>query len=232
MVFIIAEIGVNWDGSLELARDMMMHAKNAGCNAVKFQAYTDEMVKGHPEHIRLSKCAITKSNAEEIDRLAKSVGIEWFCTPMYKEAVDFLEPFVKRFKIRELDGRPLLDNKTSELLDRVFRTEKEIIVSSQKSPKDSKYFKHHKIKWLYVVPKYPAQLTDLDFKNIKDFDGYSNHCPEIIAPLTAAILGSRVVEVHITSDRSKDFVDNNVSFDYSELSELTKLIRHSEKINI
>ncbi len=230
MVFIVAEIGVNWDGNLELAKDMMIHAKKTGCNAVKFQAYTEEMIRNHPEHGRLAKCSITKSNVQDVDNLSKSVGIEWFCTPMYKEAVNFLEPFVKRFKIRELDGRPLLDNKTSDLLERVLITDKEIIVSSQRSPLGTKYFKHPHIKWLYVVPKYPCQLSDLNFKNIKDFDGYSNHCLHFLAPLTAVILGATIVEIHVTSDKTKSFIDNAVSFDYTELESLAKLVRLSEKI--
>jgi sialic acid synthase SpsE len=232
MVFIVAEIGVNWDGNYELVKDMMTNAKRAGCNAVKFQAYTEDMVKSHPEHNRLVKSSITKFNVEEINKLSKSIGIEWFCTPMYVEAVDFLEPFIQKFKIRELDGRPLLNDQTSDLLERVLRTDKEIIVSSQQSPYGTKYSKHPKIKWLYVVPKYPCQLTDLDFRKINEFDGYSNHCPEIIAPLTAVILGSKIIEVHITSDKSKNFVDNNVSFNYGEISDLIKLIGLSEKITM
>ena len=232
MVFVIAEIGVNWDGDLELAKQLMENAKKIGCNAVKFQAYLEDMVKDHPEHSRLIKSSISMTNIESINELAKSVGIEWFCTPMYPEAVDMLDPFIKKFKIREFDGRPLLENKTTKLFDRVLKTNKEVIISSQKSPKNTKYFGHPKMKWLYVVPKYPCQLTDLDFRKINEFDGYSNHSPEIIAPLTAAILGSKIIEVHITSDKSKDFVDNSVSFNYKELTELMKFITLSEKITL
>ena len=58
MVFIIAEIGVNWDGDFELARVLMENAKNAGCNAVKFQAFNEKIVKDHPAAKRLIKSAI------------------------------------------------------------------------------------------------------------------------------------------------------------------------------
>ena len=225
MVFVVAEIGVNWEGDFELARQMMINAKNAGCNAVKFQAYSEDMVKEHLGCSRLMNSTITKNNIETINGLAKSVGIEWFCTPMYPEAVDMLEPFVKRFKIRVYDGKPLLENKTTELFERILKTGKEIIISSQISPRNTKYFEHSKIKWLYCIPKYPCSLSDLDFRSIKDFDGFSNHCPHIIAPLTAAILGAKIIEVHITSDKSQNFIDNNVSFDYQELNELVKQIR-------
>lgn len=230
MIFIVAEIGVNWDGDFNLAKDMIEKAKEAGCDAVKFQAFNEKLIENHPEHARLIKSAITKHNIETINELAQSVNIEWFCTPMYPEAVDFLDPVVKRYKIRESDGRPLLNNQSSNLLDRVLSTNKEIIVSCQKSPKDCTQYNNPKLKWLYCVPKYPCELSDLDFRNIKEYDGFSNHSPKIIAPITAAILGTQIIEVHITSDNSRDFADNNVSFNYLELNDLIKSIRLSEKI--
>lgn len=228
MSFIVAEIGVNWDGDFDLAKEMMLHAKKTGCNAVKFQAYTNEMVKDHPQKKRLENCSITKENVNKISTIAKNVGIEWFCTPMYPEAVDFLNPFVSRFKIREHDGRELLENKSTPLLDKVFATDKEVIVSTQYSTKNCTYKKN--VKWLYCVPKYPCVLEDLDFKSLDEYDGFSNHCRQIIAPITAAILGSKIIEIHISANRTLDYIDNNVSFDFNELSEIVSQIRLSEKI--
>ena len=149
---------------------------------------------------------------------------------MYPEAVEFLNSYVSKYKIRFSDGVDILNNKRSELFERVLKTKKEVIISSDKSPKKSPYYNNEQIRWLYVVPKYPCDLADLDFKDFKDFNGYSNHCPHILAPLTASILGAKIIEVHITSDKSKKFFDNNVSFDYNELEELVKLIRLAEKI--
>lgn len=231
MVFIISEIGVNWDGDFELLENMMEKSKSSGCNAVKFQAYQEDMMKNHPQKERLLKSAISKENVETVNYISKKIGIEWFCTPMYPEAVDFLDPFVKRFKIREFDGRSILDGKSTKLVERVMKTRKEIIISSQKSPRGTKYFNDPNIKWLYCVPRYPCELNDLDFKNLKDFSGFSNHCPKIIAPLTASILGTNIIEIHTTFDKSKDFVDNSVSFDYDELAYLIKLIKQAKEIN-
>jgi len=230
MVFVVAEIGVNWDGDFELAKEMMQNAKNAGCDAVKFQAYREELVKDHPEHLRLEKATISPKNIEMINKIANEVGIEWFCTPMYPGAVDFLNNYVKRFKIRVYDGKPLFENKDSELINKVLKTGKQVIISSQTSPRNTKYFDNKQISWLYCVPKYPCNLNDLDFRNIQDFDGYSNHCPHFLAPLTAVSLGAKIVEFHITSDKSKNFIDNNVSFDYKEMTNLVKLIRMTETI--
>jgi N,N'-diacetyllegionaminate synthase len=232
MVFVVAEIGVNWDGNFDLAKSMMINAKVCGCNAVKFQSFNENIVKDHPEKSRLMSSSISEKNIEMINELAESVGIEWFCTPMYLQAVDMLEPYISRFKIREFDGRPLLEGKTTDLLERVLRTGKEIIVSSQRSPKDTKYFGHKQIKWLYVVPKYPCSLLDLDFKSMREFNGFSNHCPEIIAPVVASVMGAEIIEVHITSDKTKNFIDNNVSFDFKELKECIRLINLARQIKV
>ena len=230
MISIIAEIGVNWDGDFDLAKEMMNMAKKYGCDYVKYQSFNENIVKKHPEKSRLMKSAISPDNIETIDEIAKKIGIEWFCTPMYPEAVDFLNPYVNKFKIRELDGRPLLENKTSDLIERIFNTGKESYISSQKSPLKIK-IKNSNLKWLYCVPKYPCSLSDLDFSRLNEFDGYSNHCPDIRVPVNAANLGAKIIEVHITSDKSKKFFDNAVSFDYDDLNKLVQMIRKSKNIS-
>ena len=230
MTFVVAEIGVNWDGDFELAKQMMNMAKKCGCNAVKFQAFDYNIVKEHPESDRLMKSAVSKDNVDKIDKISKEIGIEWFATPMYPDAVTLLEPYVKKFKIRVADGRSLFQNKSSEIIDRIMKTKKNFIISVEKNPKILSVYSQKNISWLYCVSKYPCEFSDLDFSNIENFDGYSNHCPHFLAPLTAVILGSKIIEVHITSDKSKDFADNNVSFDYDELENLMKLIRLAEKI--
>ncbi len=230
MVFITAEIGVNWDGDLDLAEQMMIEAKKANCDAVKFQAFNENIVKDHPEKKRLLKTAISKDNIEDIHLLAKKIGIEWYCTPMYPEAIDFLDPYVNRFKIRYHDSLDLHQNKTNKIISKVLKCDKETIISSQKNPKELEIYDNQNIKWLYVVPKYPCRLEDLDFRNLKDFDGYSNHCTHLLAPLTAVILGVKMLEIHMTLNKEKDFVDNNVSFDSSNLIELINSIKITKKI--
>lgn len=229
-VFIVAEIGVNWNGNFELAEQMMNVAKNAGCDAVKFQAFNEELIKEHPEKERLLKTSISKENIKKIDDISKRIGIEWFCTPMFPEAIEFLDPYVKRYKIREFDGRPLFENKWTELLEQVTKTGKDVIISCEKEPNQTKLYQNKKIKWLYCVPKYPCSLEDLDFSKIKNFDGYSNHCQDIMAPLISVILGVKIIEIHITLDKSENFIDNPVSFEPTELIEMVEKIRKSEKI--
>jgi len=217
-MFFVAEIGVNWDGDFKLVEKMIQKSKDVGCNAVKFQAFNEDMIKEYPDKKRLIKSAITKENILKINELAKSIGIEWFCTPMYPDAVNFLEPFVQRYKIRESDGRPLLENKSTSLIERVLDTGKEVFVSSNRSPKHSKFYTNKKIKWLYCVPKYPCSINDLDFSCIDDFQGYSNHCNDISAVIEAASCGTEIIEIHVTADKSKNYIDNPVSFNFEECS--------------
>ena len=126
----------------------------------------------------------------------------------------------------------LLENKTTKLFEKIISTKKEVIVSSQTSPLNSKFYENEQIKWLYVVPKYPCKIEDIDFTRIKEFNWYSNHCPHILVPLAATILGANIIEIHITSDKSGDFVDNSVSFDFNELKNLVGLIRQAEKLSV
>lgn len=231
MTTIISEIGVNWNGNFDLLQQMVEKSKKIGCDLVKFQSIDVTNLK-HPKKEIIVKSSITEENIEKIDQICKKNNIEWFCTPMYPEAVDFLNPYVKKFKIREFDGRVLLQNKTNSILDKVMKTGKHVIISSNQSPKKSKLFNSKQIDWLYCVPSYPCKLEQIDFSDIKDFNGYSNHCIEMIAPITAVSLGSKIIEIHMTSDKSKDFIDNNVSYDYLEFGEVVKQIRLLEKIKI
>jgi N,N'-diacetyllegionaminate synthase len=232
MVFIIAEIGVNWDGDFELAKEMIVNAKNAGCSAVKFQSFTEELIKNHPEKSRLIKSSIDGTNINEISEITKKNNIEFLCTPMYPHAVNIIEPFVKKFKIREYDSRKIFDGEESEIFENVIKTNKEILMSCHKSPKSLPCYGNHKIKYLYCVPKYPTSLEELDFIKISDFDGYSNHSPEIIAPLTAVILGTKIIEIHVTNNKNENYIDNNVSLDFNELKVLIQMFEKVSKIKI
>ena len=227
LVEVVAEIGINWEGDFELLSEMVNKSKDAGCNAIKLQAFERATCNNHPETDRLLRSSVTKDNIERIDSFAKNADIEWFCTPMYSDAVKFLEPFLKRFKIREIDARELVKGKTTGLIDKILETKKPIIASSENIP--NKEIITANLKWLYCIPKYPCDYTEIDFKKMKFFDGYSNHCPSISAPIDAVKNGAKIIEVHITSDKTKEFIDNNVSFDFNELTQLVEEIRILEK---
>lgn len=225
MVFVVAEVGVNWDGDFELVKQMMNELKSLQLDAVKFQAFTLDMTKNHPESNRLMSSSITKQNIEKINDISQDVGIDWFCTPMYPEAVDFLDPFVSRYKIREFDGREIVQSNETELFQTIDKKDKDIFISSETIPLNCSFHNDPKIKWLYCIPKYPCSLDEIDFSLLKHFDGFSNHCNLIEAPIRALREGIEILEIHITSDKKKNFVDNNVSFDYDEIKEIMKVAK-------
>jgi sialic acid synthase SpsE len=224
-MFVVGEIGVNWDGDFELVKQMMYELKTLQLNAVKFQAFTFEMVKNHPESKRLMSSSITKENVEKINEISQETGIDWFCTPMYSEAVDFLDPFISRYKIREFDGRQIIQNDETDLFQAIYKKNKNIFISSETVPLDCSLYNDSRIKWIYCVPKYPCNFDEIDFSLLKHFDGFSNHCSLIEAPIRALREGIEILEIHITSDKTKDFVDNNVSFDYDEIKEIMKVAK-------
>ena len=158
MVFVVAEIGVNWDGDFELVKQMMNESKTLQLSAVKFQAFTFDMTKNHPESKRLMNSSITKENVEKINDISQEIGIDWFCTPMYPEAVDFLDPFVSRYKIREFDGREIIQSNETDLFQSIYKKNKNIFISSEIIPLNCSLYNDPQIKCLYCIPKYPCSL--------------------------------------------------------------------------
>ena len=219
---LVSEIGVNWDGDFELVKEMMQESLNSGFDLVKFQSFEAKLVANHPQASRVFRSSITSENVKKINSISVDIGIEWFSTPMYENAVLFLDPYVYRYKIREYDGRMLLKNNPTNLFLKLLETKKEIMISSESSPLNCKWFDHEQIKWLYCVPKYPCKFGEIDFSLLKSFHGFSNHCKNMSAPLEVINLNSEILEIHITSDKNGDFIDNNVSFDYSEMKEIAK----------
>jgi len=227
---LIAEIGVNWDGDFDLVKEMMEESANASFDFVKFQSFQPQLVAKHPEASRVYSSSITTENIKKINSIAADIGIEWFCTPMYEDAIKILEPFVNRYKIREYDGREIIKNKTTSMFKKLLDTKKEIIVSSESSPKNCEFYKNEQIKWIYCVPKYPCKIDEINFSIINDFDGFSNHCPDIEAIKKVIDLKSKILEIHITSNKKDNFIDNNVSFDYSDMKEISKYAKNKKMI--
>ena len=90
--FIIAEAGINHNGSIQCAKDLVEAAKDSGCSAIKFQTYSTENRVGydHPAFDILKRCELNFEQQREIKDYADKVGIEFFSTPFDTESVDFL----------------------------------------------------------------------------------------------------------------------------------------------
>jgi len=99
---IVAEIASNWEGDFTKARKLIQESKNAGANAVKFQMWRahDLYNNKHPNWKFIKKSEITVKKAKKLKQIADKIGIEFFCSAFYPEAIEILEKLkVKRYKI-------------------------------------------------------------------------------------------------------------------------------------
>lgn len=235
--YLIAECGVHWLGDVEKAKSMVVHAKGAGFDAVKFQCFSMEQIKGIKgmDLVGLLKNSVTEDTAKEIAEFAAKRELDFICTPMYLECIEWLAKHVKMFKIREFDSRPMLEYQQVPLIDKCIATLRKVLVSTTRLPADNFYLFHPAIEYLFCVPNYPTMLQDIDFSHFitGGFKGFSCHCPDPLAPLTAGILGARVIEVHVTLDKTNPkFVDNPVSFEFEAIGQVIKQLRRLEKCQI
>lgn len=247
MVFITAEIGINHNGDIGLAKKLIDVAKDAGCDAVKFQKRTvdvvytpEELANPRPNPFGDTngdlKRGLELGQAEyaEIDRYCKEKGIIWFASCWDEESVDFIEQFnPPYYKIASASltdddllrhtakkGRPLLISTGMSTDDQIIRACAVIGSVSQA-----------KILLYHCTSTYPTALNELNLNRIKEAVknglniGFSGHTESIIPPILAASLGACAVEVHITLDRSLWGSDQKASIEPDQLKEMVKYIR-------
>lgn len=231
MKFIVAEIGVNFKDIRE-AEAMIGLAKRAGADAVKFQVYNKENlynvfpggdVLRDPKCEQLMRIMLDKEKLQHLKNVADGAGIEFFATPMFLEAVDWLNEIgVCRFKIR------YVDRANKELITKVINTEKQVIVSCDFVDPNRAWTFIDNVSLMYCIPEYPPKRVALP-QTFRVFTGYSNHYPSIVPPLTAAARGAKILEVHVKQRGTKP-IDDAVSITFEELTELVRLVREMEKV--
>ena len=236
---IVAEIGSNWEGSLTKAKKIIKECKEAGADAVKFQMWraNDLYSKKHPNWDEISKSELTFKHVKEIKSFSDSIGIEFFCSAFYPEAVKFLNSIkVKRFKVA---SRTCLmkDPHAKETLIEKSKTKKPIIVSmglggSKNTIK--KIFSKNTTTFCYCISEYPLKLSKINWKEAIKFDGFSDHTLGITAPIIFTILKKQldaktiIIEKHVKSKNSVG-PDASTSIDTEELREMVDQIRFFEK---
>jgi len=240
--FVVAEIGSNWEGSIKKAEKIIKECKKAGANAVKFQMWraSDLYSTKHPEWKTIKKSEITFKKAKILKKLADKNKIEFFCSAFYPEAIDFLEKLnVKRYKIA---SRTCLfkDPYSFEVLKAKSNTKKPVIISmgmGGNKKKIQKIFSKNKKTFCYCISEYPTDIKKINWKEIKKFDGFSDHTLGISAPIIFTILKKQTnakeifIEKHVKLKNSQG-PDASSSIDTQELSELVKVVRNIEKLKI
>ena len=223
MTFIVAEVGVNFNDIRE-AEAMIGLAKRSGADAVKFQVYNEDIIKNNPQHDQLMHIMLNKDKLQHLKNVADGAGIEFFATPMFIEAVDWLNEIgVERFKIR------FNDRCNKELITKVINTGKQVIVSCDSiDPNNRTWTFIANVLMMYCIPEYPPKVAVMP-QMFNTFEGYSNHLPLVSPPLLAAARGAKIVEVHVKQGGTKP-IDDAVSITFQELSELVRLVREMEEV--
>lgn len=249
-VFIIAEIGINHNGSLEITKKLIDAAKAAGCDAVKFQKRTPEICVpkdqwnierdtpwGRMTYIDYRfKVEFGKEDYAQIDKYCKEKDIIWFASCWDEEAVDFIEQF--DVPIYKTASASLTDK---ELLIKHRNLNKPIIVSTGMSTMEEieeaeKLFDKKNILIAHSTSSYPCPNEELNLKMITTLRekyptipiGYSGHETGLAPTWAAVSLGASFVERHITLDRAMWGSDQAASVEPNGFNRLVRNIRDIE----
>ena len=256
--YIIAEIGVNHECSINLAKKMIKQAKNSGANAVKFQSYKADKIasKNSPsywdrkEEKNNSQYNLFKkydkfniSDFKKLKMYCSKLKIDFLSTPFDNEIVDQLNPLVPLFKIASADITNL------PLLKKIAKKKKPIILSTGASNlSEIKYainfLKRNgskEIVILHCILSYPAKNENANLSMINslkkefpnNFIGYSDHTKpdrELNSIVTSYILGARVIEKHFTYNKKLKGNDHYHSMDKYDLRNVTKSLKIIKKL--
>jgi N-acetylneuraminate synthase len=250
-VYIIGEVGINHNGSLELAKRLIDGAALAGCDAVKFQKRTPELcVPKDQWHIERDtpwgrityieyrhKVEFGFNEYEQIDDYCRSKKIDWFASPWDEEAVSFLEAF--RPVMYKLASASLTD---TNLLNKIKSTHRPLMLSTGMSTIDEvesavSLVGTDNLLLAQSTSTYPCKLEELNLSVIRTYKemypnvpiGYSGHETGLAPTLAAVALGAAFIERHITLDRAMWGTDQAASVEIIGLQRLVKDIRDIEK---
>jgi N-acetylneuraminate synthase/N,N'-diacetyllegionaminate synthase len=255
-VFIIAEVGVNHNGDVELAKELIREAARCGADCVKFQTFKAERVvtkdapKAHyqlkttaadeSQEAMLKKLEMGTGSYHEIMECCREHGVLFISTPYNVEDVDFLEELgVSAYKLASIHvvepwfaryvantGKPIILSTGMATLGEVDETVRAVRETGNED-----------LILLQCTTNYPSKLEDTNLRAMQTmaqaFDvtvGYSDHTKGDTACIVSIGLGAKVIEKHFTLDKSLPGPDQSTSAEPDEFSRLVKSIRDAEKV--
>ena len=248
-IFVIAEIGINHNGSLSIAKKLIDNAKKAGFDAVKFQkrdinvVYTQSFLDGYRESPwgktqREQKEGLEFGRLEydEIDKYCKKLKIDWFASAWDLNSLKFLDKY--KLKYNKIASAMIID---LELLKEVAKRKKYTFISTGMSTKRDidyavKIFRKYNCRFelMHCVSTYPMKVEDANLLTINELRkkyncnvGYSGHEAGIVVSYAAASLGITSLERHITLDRTMYGSDQAASV---EMNGMLQIASGMEKI--
>jgi N-acetylneuraminate synthase len=246
--FIIAEIGINHNGDVDIAKKLIDVASFAGCNAVKFQKRTPELCVppeqrnmmrdtpwGYMTYMEYrNKIEFGQAEYTEIGRYCKSNGVVWYASCWDEPSVDFIDRFDPPcYKI----GSPSLTDDGLLRYTRQKAKDRLILLATGMSTMDQidhavDVLGKSNLVLMHACSTYPANYVDLNLRVIpmlrERYDvpiGYSGHETGLPSSVAAVALGACVVERHITLDRSMWGSDQAASLEPNGISRLVRDIR-------
>tara|TARA_B100000989_G_C19521454_1_gene464390 strand:- start:900 stop:1754 length:855 start_codon:yes stop_codon:yes gene_type:complete len=251
--FLIAEIGINHNGSIQLAKKLIDLAKNYGFDAVKFQKrnpdvstpeYLKETIRSTPwgeiTYLKYKKkIEFGYKEFKEIDKYCKKKKIIWFASAWDIESQKFLNKF--NLKYNKVASAMLTNFK---LIEEIAKERRKTLISTglatlKDVEKCVKIFKKAKCKFvlMHCVSAYPCPPEKLNLNTIislkKKFKcevGYSGHETSVSPTILAYYLGAKYIERHITLDRSMWGTDQSASLSEPGIQNLTNIIKKTKKI--
>ena len=250
-VFVIAEIGINHNGSMDVAKKLIEGAALAGCDAVKFQKRTPELCVpkdqrdierdtpwGRMKYIDYRyKVEFGYDEYQEIDRFSKERGILWFASCWDEDSVDFMEQFeppcykaasasltdLALLKKTAATGRPLIISTGMSTMEEVEKTVAELGTE--------------RLLVAHTNSTYPSPIEELNLRMITTLKafyptvpiGYSGHEVGLSTTWAAVALGATFIERHVTLDRAMWGSDQAASVELSGMARLVSNIRDIEK---
>lgn len=239
-LIVIAEIGVNHEGGLDYAKELIRLAASTGADAVKFQSYTPARYasKENMERFeRVGRFSFSEEDHLELIEAAKEAGIVFFSTPLSEDWVPFLDKHTDAFKIASGDitfepviravsatGKPFIISTGAASIQEIDQA-----VSWVKDEIGEEKAKEN-LALMHCICSYPAPIEQANILSVPFLAeryglpvGYSNHVIEPEACLAAVALGANIIEIHFTDKKTdRDFHDHALSFEQQELKAFIK----------
>lgn len=253
--FIIAEAGVNHNGKLVLAYQLVDKAKEAGVDAIKFQTFNpkklvskvakmatyqrDNIGKEKSQQEMLSELTLEKKDFVKIKEYCEKKEILFLSTPFDEESVDFLEDLVPYYKIGsgEITNLPFLKHIAKKGKPIILSTGMSYLGEVETAVKAIQEIDDDlELYLLHCTTNYPCPINEVNLKAMQTLKeafklpvGYSDHTKGIEVPIAAVALGARIIEKHFTLDNNMEGPDHKASLEPDELKEMVFRIRNIEK---
>jgi N,N'-diacetyllegionaminate synthase len=253
-VFIIAEAGVNHNGSLDLALQLVDAAKASGADAVKFQTFRADLLATRSAHKAAYQERTTgraESQFEMLQRLeldaashrrlidhCREIGIQFLSSPFDIQSADLLATLdVPLYKVPsgEITNLPFLEHLARKGRPLILSTGMSTLGEVEEAVKAMQSAGASQLTLLHCVTEYPAPYAEVNLRAMQTLKsafglpvGYSDHTPGVEIAIAAAALGAEVIEKHFTLDRSLPGPDHAASLEPVELQQMVASIRHVE----